>query len=82
MLSRKQQVITKDSAKVIRQERIDNRGQEEELDENLLRRYAVSGHLYMFEYKAKMKWLPYYDEFLVYVMRATPDEFWGVIYIT
>ena len=32
----------------------------------------------MFEYKAKMKWLPYYDEFpLVYVMRATPDEFWG-----
>ena len=46
----------KDPAKVIRQERIDNRGQEEELDENLLRRYAVSGHLYMFEYKAKMKW--------------------------
>ncbi len=44
-----------------------------------MRRYAVSGHLYMFEYKAKMKWLPYYDTFpLVYVMKANPDEFWGV----
>ena len=53
----------KDPSKIIRQERIDSRGQEEELDENLLRRYAVSGHLYMFEYKAKMKWLPYYDTF-------------------
>ena len=69
----------KDPSKIIRQERIDSRGQEEELDENLLRRYAVSGHLYMFEYKAKMKWLPYYDTFpLVYVMKANPDEFWGV----
>ena len=68
----------KDPGKIVRQERTDHKGNEEEPDENLLRRYAVSGHLYMFEYKAKMKWLPYYDEFpLVYVMRATPDEFWG-----
>ena len=68
----------KDPSKIIRQERTDNRGQEEELDENLLRRYAVSGHLYMFEYKAKMKWLPYYDTFpLVYVMKANPDEFFS-----
>ena len=68
----------KDPSKIIRQEKIDNRGSEEELDENLLRRYAVSGHLYMFEYEAKMKWLPYYDAFpLVYVLRATPQEFWG-----
>ena len=67
-----------DPSRIIRQEAADNRGNEQEPDENLLRRYAVSGHLYMFEYKAKMKWLPYYDEFpLVYVMRATPDEFWG-----
>jgi hypothetical protein len=69
----------KDPSKIIRDERIDNRGKEEETDENILRAYAVSGHLYMFEYKAKTKWLPYYDTFpLVYVMRASPDEFWGV----
>ena len=69
----------KDPSKIIRDERIDNRGKEEETDENILRRYAVSGHLYMFEYKAKTKWLPYYDTFpLVYVMKASPDEFWGV----
>ena len=69
----------KDPSKIIRDEKIDSRGNEEETDENILRRYAVSGHLYMFEYKAKTKWLPYYDTFpLVYVMRASPDEFWGV----
>jgi hypothetical protein len=69
----------KDPSKIIRDERIDNRGKEEETDENILRKYAVSGHLYMFEYKAKTKWLPYYDTFpLVYVMKASPDEFWGV----
>jgi len=69
----------KDPSKIIRDERIDNRGKEEETDENILRAYAVSGHLYMFEYKAKTKWLPYYDTFpLVYVMKASPDEFWGV----
>ena len=34
--------------------------------------------MYMFEYKAKTKWLPYYDEFpLVYVIKATPQEFYG-----
>lgn len=69
----------KDPSKIIRDEKIDSRGNEEETDENILRRYAVSGHLYMFEYKAKTKWLPYYDTFpLVYVMKASPDEFWGV----
>ena len=69
----------KDPSKIIRDERIDDRGKEEETDENILRAYAVSGHLYMFEYKAKTKWLPYYDTFpLVYVMKASPDEFWGV----
>ena len=33
----------------------------------------------MFEYKAKMKWLPYYDRFpLVYCIKAPgKDEFWG-----
>ena len=68
----------KDPKKLIREEKIDNRGNEEEPDENLLRRYAVSGHLYMFEYKAKMRHLPYYDTFpLVYVIKSTPTEFWG-----
>ena len=68
----------KDPKKIVRQEFIDDQGQEEQPDENLLRRYAVSGHMYMFEYKAKTKWLPYYDEFpLVYVIKATPQEFYG-----
>ena len=68
----------KDPSKIIRNERADSKGTEEEEDENILRKYPVSGHLYMFEYKAKMKYLPYYDAFpLVYVMKATPDEFWG-----
>ena len=68
----------KDPKKLIRDEKIDSRGNEEEPDENLLRRYAVSGHLYMFEYKAKMRHLPYYDTFpLVYVIKSTPTEFWG-----
>ena len=68
----------KDPTKIIKQEFIDSQGKEEQPDENLLRRYAVSGHMYMFEYKAKTKWLPYYDEFpLVYVIKATPQEFYG-----
>ena len=47
-------------------------------DENELRRYPKQGHLMMFEYKAKMKYLPYYDKFpLVYVLKATPTEFFG-----
>ena len=39
----------------------------------------VEGHLYMFEYKAKMRWLPYYDRNpLVYVIKSNRDEFWGL----
>ena len=46
---------------------------------NELRRFTVEKHLYMFEYKAKMRWLPYYDKFpLVYVLKSSKDEFWGV----
>jgi len=46
---------------------------------NSLRRFTVEKHLYMFEYKAKMRWLPYYDRFpLVYVLKSSKDEFWGV----
>ena len=65
--------------KYILNEKSDRVGAAEEQDENELRRYTVAGHLYMFEYKAKMKWLPYYDRFpLVYAIKApTKTEFWG-----
>ncbi len=62
----------KDMSKFVQDERGTNE------DENMLRRFAKEGHLFMFEYKAKMKWLPYYDRFpLVYCIKATPTEFWG-----
>ena len=65
--------------KYILDERKDRAGAAKEQDRNELRRHTVAGHLYMFEYKAKMKWLPYYDRFpLVYVIKAAgKDEFWG-----
>ena len=65
--------------KYILNERSDRVGSAEEQDANELRRYAVTGHMYMFEYKAKMRWLPYYDRFpLVYVIKtAGKGEFWG-----
>ena len=65
--------------KYILDEKKDSVGFAEEQDNNELRRHVVEGHLYMFEYKAKMKWLPYYDRFpLVYVVKApNKDEFWG-----
>lgn len=62
----------KDLSKFVRDERQTNE------DENTLRRYTKEGHLYMFEYKAKMKYLPYYDRNpLVYVVKASPTEFFG-----
>ena len=62
----------KDLSKFVRDERQTNE------DENTLRRYTREGHLYMFEYKAKMKYLPYYDRNpLVYVIKASPTEFFG-----
>jgi len=65
--------------KYILDEKKDRVGAVKEQDKNELRRYAVAGHLYMFEYKAKMKWLPYYDRFpLVYCFKAPgKHEFWG-----
>ncbi|QPB08117.1 DNA end protector protein [Synechococcus phage S-H9-1] len=64
--------------KYIMDERKDRAGIAKEQDKNELRTFAVEGHLYMFEYKAKMKWLPYYDKFpLVYVIKSTKTEFWG-----
>ena len=65
--------------KYILDEKKDRAGAVKEQDKNELRRYTVAGHLYMFEYKAKMKWLPYYDRFpLVYCFKAPgKHEFWG-----
>ena len=64
--------------KTIRDERRDKTDDEENRDENQLRRYARAGRLFLFEYKAKMKYLPYYDTFpLVYVIKANADHFFG-----
>ena len=60
-------------------EKSDNIGAVEDQDANELRRYTVQGHMYMFEYKAKMKHLPYFDKFpLVYVLKSSKNEFWGL----
>jgi len=64
--------------KYVMDEKKDRGGIAEEQDRNELRRHVVEGHLYMFEYKAKMRWLPYYDKFpLVYVIKSNKEEFWG-----
>jgi hypothetical protein len=69
----------KNFSKYILDEKKDRAGAVKEQDKNELRRYTVAGHLYMFEYKAKMKYLPYYDRFpLVYCFKAPgKHEFWG-----
>lgn len=68
----------KNFKKYIRDEKRDRGGSYEEEDKNQLRRFVVEGHLYMFEYRAKMKYLPYYDRFpLVYVIKSNRNEFWG-----
>ena len=64
--------------KYIIDEKRDRSGVAKEQDANELRKFTVEGHMYMFEYKAKMKWLPYYDRFpLTYVIKSTKTEFWG-----
>ena len=69
----------KNFKKYILNEKSDRVGAVEEQDANELRRYTVQGHMYMFEYKAKMRHLPYYDRFpLVYVIKTVgKSEFWG-----
>jgi|TARA_B100001250_G_scaffold411480_1_gene440242 hypothetical protein len=67
-----------DHQKFHRDERYDALDPESEQDENVLRRYAVQGHMYLFEYKAQSKYLPYWDKFpLVYCIKSTPTEFFG-----
>lgn len=59
---------------LIRDEKKDKN--DDEQDENRLRRFPKQGRLFIFEYKAKMKYLPYYDTFpLAYVLHATPEYF-------
>tara|TARA_B100001250_G_scaffold411408_1_gene439994 strand:+ start:119 stop:814 length:696 start_codon:yes stop_codon:yes gene_type:complete len=72
-------LYNKAAGRLIRDEIQDRQGKEEEQDENELRTYVVSGHMYLFEYEAKFaKKLEYYDTFpLVYVTKATRNEFWG-----
>jgi hypothetical protein len=68
----------KNPDKTIRDERRDRTDDIEDRDGNTLRRYARQGRLFLFEYKAKMKYLPYYDTFpLVYVVKANTDHFFG-----
>jgi hypothetical protein len=68
----------KEPEKLVKDERKDAHDPEGFSDENMLRRRAIMGHLYFFEYRAKMKYLPYYDTFpLVYVLRSTGDYIIG-----
>ena len=64
--------------KTVKEERKDRVQDDNKQDKNELRRYARQGRLFLFEYKAKMKYLPYYDTFpLVYVFKANADHFIG-----
>jgi hypothetical protein len=61
-----------------RDEKRDRNDAEDNQDNNHLRRFPRIGRLYFFEYKASMKYLPYYDTFpLVYVIKTNPDSFFG-----
>ena len=52
--------------------------QDSEQDNNVLRTTVRQGHLYFFEYKAKTRWLPYYDKFpLAYVFKRDNDGFYA-----
>lgn len=65
-------------SKTIKDEKRDRNDPDNSQDQNVLRRYAKQGRLFLFEYKAKMKYLPYYDTFpLVYVISANKDHFFG-----
>ena len=46
----------KNFKKYILDEKGDDNGLAKEQDANELRKYTVMGHMYMFEYKAKMRW--------------------------
>jgi len=68
----------KEPERLIKDEKKDDKDLDEFQDQNMLRRRAIMGHLYFFEYEAKMKYLPYYDKFpLIYVLRSTGDYIIG-----
>ena len=59
-------------------EKRDSYDDSDEQDGNVLRTTVRQGHLYLFEYKAKSKWLPYYDRFpLAYVFKRDRDGFYA-----
>ena len=59
-------------------EKRDSYDKDTEQDGNELRTTVRQGHLYLFEYKAKTKWLPYYDKFpLAYVFKRSRDGFYA-----
>jgi hypothetical protein len=67
-----------DPSKLQRDEKRDRSSSVEHQDENVLRRKVLQGHLYFFEYEAKMKYLPYYDKYpLAYVLKVDGDAFWA-----
>lgn len=64
--------------KLKKDEKRDSLDKEDYQDENIQRRRVVDGRLYFFRYEAKMKNLPYYDEFpLVYVIKNFGSYFYG-----
>tara|TARA_B100000427_G_C15495238_1_gene589529 strand:+ start:1217 stop:1933 length:717 start_codon:yes stop_codon:yes gene_type:complete len=66
--------------KFLRDEKRDSIDETINADSNELRRWAVQGHMYLFEYPdpESRKKLKYWDTYpLVYVMRSNKEEFWG-----
>jgi len=64
--------------KLILEERLDSTEDEENQDNNLLRRYPRTGHIYLFEYKTEEKNISVFDPFpLVYVIKFNSKEFTG-----
>ena len=63
---------------LVRDEKKDRLEKEDAQDKNRLRRFTRQGRLFIFEYKATTKYLPYYDTFpLVYVLQSSPEYFIG-----
>lgn len=67
-----------DPDRIITDEQKDNRNKEQDRDKNIRTKRIFVGHMYLFRYTAKSKYLPYHDNFpLVYVMKVNGGEFYG-----
>ena len=68
-----------DVEKLIREDNQESLTEDNFQDTNRVRNNVREGHLYLFEYKATKKYLPYYDQFpLVYVTkRSSSNDFFG-----